>query len=208
MALVERIDSRFIELKLIHDIKFNEEERRIRKLLESPGNKNFELGFAELGKHLGFVAERPEADGAPDGWWICPGKLAFVFEHHSEAKDGGKLSLTKTRQLLSHEAWLRKHAPESQALPVVSVLVSPAEEIEVDARHLLDKFSVWPLGQFTLWVETVLTAIRELRSDFPGLGDIAWRSDACTRLENVQLSPSQLHSFMDDRTGVKMFKRR
>jgi hypothetical protein len=95
MQQIEQIESNLVNLGLITSTKFAEKEAKIRQGLSKP--ETFEMAQVELGKYLGFDADKVESEASPDPWWY-KGGLVIIFEDHVDAEESSSLSATKARQ--------------------------------------------------------------------------------------------------------------
>lgn len=73
----------------------------------------FEQALADLGKYLGFVADRPEKSYGvgPDVLWLLNSKTAWVIEVKSRKDRDNPLTKSNHGQLLNSEQWFRKEYP-------------------------------------------------------------------------------------------------
>lgn len=103
----------------------------------------FELALKELGELLGFEAERPNGDGAPDGVWRDGERLWLIFEAKTEVRAESPVSIKEVRQAASHHDWVRSELdweePERSLTALVShksVVDERAAAIARDVVHL------------------------------------------------------------------------
>jgi len=201
MLQVERLEVYLAGLGTLHNRDFAARESEIRNGLATA--KTFEHAQEKLGEHLGFSAGKEESDASPDPWWMIGDKV-IVFEDHAGAKEGVVLDATKARQAASHPDWIRARVPGTESATIVSVLVTPAQEAAVGAMPSLGKVSYWPLGEFRVWAEAALVAIRELRRTFVEPGDLAWRATAAETLEAAKLDGPGLVKWLSQRVASNL----
>jgi hypothetical protein len=190
---VERLEVALEKLGTIHDRKFDAEERDIlAAILQTDDGTAFEGGHERLGQLLGYAAGNSTDDAAPDPWWIGDDTICFVFEDHAEAKKETVLSVRKARQAVSHPDWLREHLGFSECTEIISVLITPCTKAAKGAIPTLRKVRYWSLDDFCSWAKNALRVIRDIRRDFPGIGNLAWRTAAVARLKEANIAPEQL----------------
>lgn len=191
-GIIEKLESNIIELKYKNNDKYNKHEKAILDGLESNNSKLFEESQKQLGNLLGYKSDNSEAIGSPDPWWILRDDLCIVFEDHNEAGENSKLDIEKARQAFCHDNWIRENGLVSENAEIVKVLVTPVTKAHLGTLTHLKNVYVWNLDDYKKWVKNVLIVIRELRTTFPGEGDIFWRSEAAKKYEEQELSPLAL----------------
>ena len=186
-AQVERLEARLEALGTVHDRRYDEEEKFIAENIMQDESTKFEPAQERLGNLLGFKAGKEESTGSPDPWWILDDDLCIVFEDHSDGKASTVLDVTKARQAATHPTWIREHLKLPPDANITPVLVTPVEKTTRDAMLHLKPVSVWKLDRFREWANMALRVVRELRRQFPGPGDLAWRAIAAERLQKEGL---------------------
>jgi DEAD/DEAH box helicase len=192
-AIVERLELVLEELGTIHDRKYDAEERDIlAAILQSKDGTAFEGGHERLGKLLGYTAGNSTDDAAPDPWWIADDTICFVFEDHAEGKKDSVFSARKARQAVSHPDWLRENLQLSEHTEIIAVVITPCTIAAKGAIPTLRKVRYWSRDDFCSWAKNALRAIRDIRREFPGIGNLAWRTSAVARLKEAKIAPEQL----------------
>ncbi|GAB4161480.1 MAG: DEAD/DEAH box helicase [Candidatus Promineifilaceae bacterium] len=197
LALVERLEAVLEKLGTFHDRKFAKAEKFVLENLASGNSVQFEQGHEKLGELLGFDAGNVETSGAPDPWWIVDDELCFIFEDHSDASPDSNLHLDKARQIATHPNWVRKNLHLSESARIVPVLITPVQFADSDALPHLGSVFVWHLDEFCAWAKKALSVVRELRSVFPGSGDLAWRATAIEKYRENDIEPEKLIEFLE-----------
>lgn len=206
-AQVENLESVFEKLGTTHGRKYDEEEKLIADNIVENQSDKFELAHEHLGSLLGFKAGKVESTGSPDPWWVLSDDVCVVFEDHSDPKENdGKLDVTKARQAASHPNWIREHLKLPEKVNVIPVLITPVEKAWTEAMPHLKEVCVWNLKEFREWAIKSLRVVRELRRDFPGPGDLAWRAVAADKLQQAGLDAQSILSSLLPRTAEKAFK--
>jgi hypothetical protein len=191
-TLIERLERQLDRLGTYTNRRYDAEEASIRAGLAARDPKGFEEAHERLGKLLGFEAGNRNTEGAPDPWWIVDEQFVFVFEDHSDADPNSELSVRKARQAASHPNWVRDHLPIAKEAQIVPVLVSPVTRANAAALPHLHTVLFWRLEDFRAWANTALAVVRELRTTFPGPGDVSWRDRAALAFTEAGLDPTNL----------------
>jgi hypothetical protein len=193
-SIIERLEVVLTDLGMVNDAKYAKEEAAVLSGIMENDGKKFEQGHERLGKLLGYEAGNRETAGAPDPWWIANESLCFIFEDYTEATKDGSVAVKKARQAATHANWVRANLPVTKNADIVSTLVTEARNADRDAVPHLKDVSIWQLTSFREWATTAVATIRELRRDFPGAGDLVWRSRVAERYKLRGMDPSGLRS--------------
>jgi hypothetical protein len=145
---------------------------------ESSANQ-FEDALAELGRILGFHAERPENDYGigPDVLWLLGNQEGLVIEAKSRKNDGNPLSKDEHGQLLAATEWFKSVYPKhnthrvsihpsgfatknASAQGSLVLTLDKLAGLAVDARALIESLCTSAIPQEQL----VHKAARELKS--------------------------------------------
>lgn len=182
---VETLEQRFLAMGTVNNIKFEKKVARTLAELKSPNS--FEAGQVNLGTLLGFSAGNDERDAAPDPWWLGD-KLGIVFEAHADGNDTTIFGAIKARQAAGHPKWIKKHVPGAGDFAISPVLVTPCVSAKSGAEPHLEDVGYWKLSSFQSWAARATDVLRELKSTFPGEGDLLWRDEAVQKLVNEGLT--------------------
>ncbi|MBA3075064.1 MAG: DEAD/DEAH box helicase, partial [Anaerolineae bacterium] len=205
LLLVERVEGILDKLGTIQNHKFDRFVSEIIAGLNSENFKEFEETHVKIGKLLGYEAGNKETNGAPDPWWIVDENFCFIFEDHSDAVSD-TLHIDKARQINTHPNWVKENLDVSEHVKILPVLITPTKKADVDALpHLRDVF-LWPLDDFRAWALNAISTIRELRSTFTGIGDLAWRADAVAAFNKNMLSPRTLSDYLQKHIAADELK--
>lgn len=196
-AIVERLEVVLEGMGTIHDRKYDAEEKAILDLiLQTSDGKRFEAGHERLGKFLGYDAGNRDEDAAPDPWWIADDATCFVFEDHAEGSPETVFSASKARQAAAHPDWIRENLGLSADTEIIPVVITPCTRTTRGAIPSLRKVRYWSRDDFCAWAKSALKTIRELRREFPGIGDLTWRMKAVARLKEAKIAPEQLKGML------------
>ncbi len=182
---VEALEQQFLAMGTATNHKF--EKRAAKVQTELAGANTFESAQVELGTLLGFGADNDESDAAPDPWWLGD-KLGIVFESHADGNETTVFGAIKARQASNHPKWMRKNVPGAEAMEILPILVTPCTKAKSGADPQLDNVRYWALDKFRSWAVHAIGVLRDLKGTFPGEGDLAWRAEACQRLEAEDLT--------------------
>ncbi|MBN9662256.1 MAG: DEAD/DEAH box helicase [Acidobacteria bacterium] len=197
IAIVERLETVFESMGTVHDRKYDAEESAILGLLlQNSDGKAFEHGHKRLGDFLGYSAGNSSEEAAPDPWWIADDSLCLVFEDHAEGKPETVFSVAKARQAALHPQWLRNKFPDLAGTEIIPVLITPCTRTTEGAIPFLKEVRCWPLDEFRSWAKSALQALRDLRRDFPGAGNLFWRTDAVEKLKTARIAPDVLKAML------------
>lgn len=196
-TIIERLELILDAMGTIHDRKYDAEETAILSaLLQNDDGRVFEEGHERLGRLLGYSAANSADDAAPDPWWIADDSLCFVFEDHAEGKACTVFSVRKGRQAASHPDWLRAKLMLPSDAEIIPIIITPCTQTTNGAIPTLMKLRYWNLHDFRLWAKNALLVLREIRRDFPGPGDLAWRTNAAERFKGAGIAPRQLKKLL------------
>lgn len=200
--LVERLEVILEDLGRMNDTKFAKREGYILERIEQNEGKVFEEGHKSLGEFLGYESGNENSDGAPDPWWSVNQEFCFVFEDYSEAKPSSDLHIDKARQAALHKDWIMKNLELPDTAKVVSIVISPIKTVSTHALPFLGSVYFWNLTEFRNWAKNALSAIRELRTTFPGSGDLVWRADAISKYKSCKMDPEGILSLLTPATEL------
>ena len=181
----------------VHNRKYDLEESTIlNALLQNDNGIAFENGHKRLGRLLGFDAENSSDEAAPDPWWIADESLCFVFEDHAEGKTSTVFPVRKARQAASHPDWIRTTLKLPSDAEIIPVIITPCTRTTKGAIPTLKNLRYWNLGKFRDWAKNALSVLREIRRDFPGPGNLAWRTSTAEKLKTASIAPRQLKEML------------
>ena len=190
-GVIEKLELNIVKLGYMNNQNYNKHNLTIMEGIESDSS-SFEESQVLLGELLGFKAGNSNEQGAPDPWWILRDDLCIVFEDHNDAKETSKLSIEKARQAFCHNSWIKENIHLSENAEIIKVLVTPVTKTQIGATTFLKGVCLWNLDEYKLWVKDCLGILRELRSSFPGEGDMVWRSEAMKIYHDNNLTPTLL----------------
>jgi PAS domain-containing protein len=204
-AMIERLETILEDMGTIHDRKYDAEETSIlNAILQNSDGTAFEDGHERLGRFLGYSAGNSSEDASPDPWWIADDSLCFVFEDHAEGKSGTVFSVRKARQAASHPDWIRNNLTQSSDSEIIPVLITPCTRTTKGAIPSLQHLRYWHLDNFRTWAKNALHVLRDIRRDFPGPGNLSWRTTAAGKLKDANIGPEQLKQMLTQTAAEAM----
>ena len=106
-------------------------DTNVSNLVAKAPEKAFVSSLAELGRYLGFDAEKHDRNGeGSDVVWISPDGIGFVLEAKNEKKDGTPFHKGEAGQLRTARDWFAELHPE---LEIVPVSVHPCKNADANA---------------------------------------------------------------------------
>jgi hypothetical protein len=105
--------------------------------------------------------------------------------------------LDKARQIATHPNWVRENLPLAKSATIVPVLITPVRFADPDVLPHLGGVFVWHLDEFCAWAKNALSVLRELRTDFPGSGDLVWRATAIEKYRENGIEPEKIIEFLE-----------
>jgi len=116
------------------------------QLVSSVSSNQFEEGLKNLGKALGFEAERPENDygEGPDVLWLAENKMGFVIEAKSQKQPASPLRKRDVGQILTSFQWFAENYDDYDAIMVIihpNNLAYPSSSIANIKALTLDNLS-------------------------------------------------------------------
>lgn len=196
---VERIGAELARLGTTHDRAFASKEKEILVGLSQPDT--FERAQVELGKILGFAADKVEAEGSPDPWWIS-GLHCVVFEDYVNTTERGALDVTKARQASSHPDWMKVNIPASINCYFTPTLVTPAQSIRSAAVPHAAALRLWEYKEFQEFGAHALQTIRALRQSFFEQGDLVWQAHAAAIIKGARLDMASIVEDLNKRPVI------
>ena len=64
------------------------------------------------------------------------------------------------------------------------------------AQFHLKHVRYWHLDEFRAWMKNALQMLRDIRRDFPGPGNLAWRTAVAEKLKGANISPQELKQML------------
>jgi hypothetical protein len=172
--------------------RFEREVTQTLNDLQATGHKPFHRGLKVLGEMLGFRAEIPAGDGAPDCLWSIGSEIHVVHEAKSDHTPDDPIGINDIRQAQSHEDWVRSHCTcddRTQILPVIeSQRTVASDEGVVYAKSLCH---VVPEQMKTI-CEEIATVLRKVRASASDLSDEKVLENLYSEVTAANLTPHDI----------------
>lgn len=171
--------------------RFEQEIARIAENLKSKGHKAFHRGLKGLGEMLGFAAELPETDAAPDCIWSLGSAVYVSHEAKSEHTPSDPVGVNDVRQAASHENWIKANRPLEKSTKIVCLIESPRTTIAREAvAHAGALCHVTP-EQLRELFEEIAAVLRRVRSKMADLSDEKVLEELYREIDNGGLTPEK-----------------
>jgi len=113
--------------------------------IEDDDADTFHRGLRTLGHLLGFEAEVPKADGAPDCIWSLGAIIHVAHEAKTKQKPESPIAKKDVQQAAGHGNWVKANRPHGSDTRIVCVMETPRETLQKDAvAHAGDLYRVDP----------------------------------------------------------------
>lgn len=190
--VVQRIEELFERLGTTTSKKFDKMIATIQEGLHSEDTCKFENSHKLLGDLLGYNSGNSSEASSPDPWWLVNDSYGFVFEDYSGASETSAIGSVKVRQAASHDKWLCDSLGLKESVTLIKIMITPATLIHEDARIFGKDVFYWNLSDFQNFAREAIALAHELKNDFHGPGDLAWRANAATKFEQQGFAPKEL----------------
>lgn len=149
--------------------KFEKSLKEHDELIKNTSADKFDRALTELGKMLGFDAEKPDGTGAPDSVWRLSNDYVLLFESKSDESSSDGISISTCRQAQGHLNWQKSRPFFSQHATMLSIVISPRTFLDKDALpHAGDLYYQNIENIRKLFTETG-NCLRTIRSKSPDL---------------------------------------
>ena len=164
----------------------------MRADLAQVDSTRFERGLRQLGELLGFDAERPGGDNAPDSVWFASARLAFVWEAKSRERADGTVGARTAQQAAGHPAWVSEHRTLDGGARIVPLLASDRRGLTESAAIHAGDVRIVRLDTVRAIAEQAAAALARVRARGQTSDDSELRSAIVDELARAQLLPSML----------------
>lgn len=172
--------------------RFEQQLTQTMNNIQSTEHKAFHQGLKGLGEMLGFHAELPEGDAAPDCIWSVGNLIHVVHEAKSEHTPGDPIGVNDIRQAQSHGNWVRANRTCEDNTEVLCLIVSPRVAVAPEAiAHAESLCHVTPKQLKELFDETA-AILRRVRSKLTDLSDEKVLEELSRELTANSLTPTRV----------------
>lgn len=205
-SVIEGLENRLERLGTANDRKFEAEAKSILDNLNGDASDRFEEAHKQLGALLGYRAENSFANAAPDPWWIAGDQMCFVAEDFSPTHSDVVIGATKVRQAGSHPKWIRENVHLRDNAEIISYIVSPCQKLDHNAATFAGDVCHLGMDDFRQWASMAVGIVRQLRTSFPGTGNLEWRQRAMQEYRDAGLDPNSIKSRLQQSPLIRMEK--
>lgn len=205
-VVVETIRGRLAEWGAVGR-RFEQQLSQIVENLQSTEHKAFHQGLKGLGDMLGFYAELPEGDAAPDCIWSIGNLIYVVYEAKSEHTPGDPIGVNDIRQAQSHGNWIRANRTCETNTKILCLIESPRTTVAPEAiAHAESLHHVTP-GQLKEIFDEIATTLRRVRSKLTDLSDEKVLEELSRELTTGNLVPKRIMERLSRMPVVNMENR-
>jgi len=171
--------------------KFDSVVREHRNSIQATDADMFGGALTELGRMLGFDAEKPKGQAAPDSVWSLGSSHVLLFECKTDEAPHGGVSVRTCRQAQGHQNWQKARPFFRQHPEMKTIVVSPRQLLDGAAvPHVEGLFYLHPEDVRTLFREAA-ACLRVIRSKCPGLEPEQRLQLIQTELSGAKLTPTE-----------------
>ncbi len=182
--------------------QFEKKLSQVKENLQSTNHKAFHQGLKGLGEMLGFQAELPEGNAAPDCIWSIRNLVYVVHEAKSEHTSKEPIGVRDIRQAQSHAKWIRANRKCEANTEVLCLIESPRTTVDQEAIVHADSLRHITPRQLKEIFDKIAAILRRVRSKLVDLSDEKVLEELFRELSEGNLVPRQLL----DRLSQKLVK--
>jgi hypothetical protein len=172
--------------------RFEQELGRIAQELQSTEHAAFHRGLKGLGGILGFRAELPETDAAPDCVWSLGSAVYVAHEAKSEHTPGDLIGVNDVRQSESHEKWVRANRLCGKDTRVLCLIESPRTRVADEAVAHAGRLCHVTPGQLKDLFDRIAAVLRRVRSRLTDLSDEKVLEELFSEIHQNNLTPEKV----------------
>ena len=172
--------------------RFEQKISEIERNLQSTKYMTFHQGLKGLGEMLGFHAEIPKGNAAPDCIWSIENLIHVLHEAKSDHTPDDPIGANDIRQAQSHENWVRDNKTCENDTRILCLIESPRMTIAPEAiAHAKTLFHITP-EQLKRMFDEIAAALRRVRSKLTNISDEKALEELSQELIATNLSPIKL----------------
>lgn len=172
---------------------------RMQERLMTTDATPFEEGLTDLGRLLGYEADHPAGDNAPDSVWVASERLAIVWEAKSNEASEGEVGARTAQQVAGHRAWVLENRNMAADAHVITLLASDRNRVSRAALVHADDVHVVSLDEIRRLAEQTVAALARVRARGVKGGDAGLRALIVDELKGSGLLPTDLESRLSAR---------
>ncbi len=172
--------------------KFPKTVEEYHDLIQASAADKFDRALTELGRMLGFDADKPKGQGAPDSVWKLGSGFVLLFESKSDETPSDGISIRTCRQAQGHQDWQTAQPALAACSNALTIIISPRQFLDKQALpHAEGLFYLHIKDVRSLFSETE-ACLRPIRSRFPDLDAEKRLRSIQTTLSSARLTPSEV----------------
>ncbi len=172
--------------------RFEQRLSEIEENLQATKHKTFHQGLKGLGEMLGFHAEIPKGNAAPDCIWSIENLIHVLHEAKSEHTPDDPIGANDIRQAQSHENWVRDNRTCENNTKILCLIESPRMTIAPEAiAHAKALLHITP-EQLKRMFDEIAAVLRRVRSKLTDISDEKALEELSQELTAANLSPMKL----------------
>ena len=183
--------------------RFEQQLSQIGKNIQSPNHKEFHQGLKGLGEMLGFQAELPKENAAPDCIWSIGNLVYIVHEAKSEHTPKDSIGVNDIRQAQSHDSWIRAERICESNTKILCLIESPRTTVDQEAIVHADSLCHITPRQLKEIFDRIAAILRRVRSKLVDLRDEKVLEELSRELSESNLVPRQLMDRLSQRLVKK-----
>lgn len=164
----------------------------------------FDRAVVELGRMLGFHAEKPEGNGAPDGVWQLSNHLILLFEGKSSEGAQGLIPISDVRQAQGHRDWYRARRAEGAENLAVTVLLTHRDRLDPEALPHAEGIYYVRIAEVRTTFARAAAMLRAARSRIVGLEAADAVAIISEEFHSAGLTPTDVYAAL---TGIPLAQR-
>lgn len=165
----------------------------IKELVYNDVPRKFENGLTKLGEILGFDANRPSDQAAPDSVWQIADSLLILFEAKSDETANDGISVRTCREAKGHYDWAKSKVPGFEKINKKYVVVVPQrKKIDKLAMPHADNLYFMHITRVRQIFEDISGVYLRIRSQFLTYKEEEIKSKIMEELINKKLDPESL----------------
>ncbi len=188
---VENIEEFLTQLGL-YGPKFERMVGEFITLIDKTDSGSFAQGLELLGRFLGFVAWRPQGQGAPDCVWSLTDRVCVGLEAKSEETAGDAVPIRDAREAKGHLDWLSSNVKSADDAEILAILVSPRSTLSKEALPHSEGVYYVPVDRMRSLAREASGVLRTVRAQSAEQAEEVLRANIQRQLFHERLAPSNL----------------
>jgi len=165
----------------------------IRDFIYDDTPSKFEEELKQLGNLLGFEADHPSVQAAPDSIWRITDSLLIIFEAKSDQKGDYGIPVETCRESDGHYKWTKTNKIGYDKInKKYVVVVSHRTKIDRQAMPFADNLYFMHIGRVREIFENIAGLYRRIRSQYVTYDEEEIKSKILEEMVNKNLDPESL----------------